>query len=586
MSPVVLGISAYFHDAACCVLREGRLAAAAQEERFSRIKHDPALPVSAARFCLESAGLTMADVDCVAYYEQPALKLERQLWSILSDPKGAASRPLPRMDPARPEREIRDVLGYAGPIFHSDHHRSHAASAYFYSGFPDAAVLTADGVGEWATTGYGFGKGASLSVFETVDFPDSLGLLYSTITGYLGFEVNEGEYKVMGLASYGEPTMREAVLRLVSSGPGGGFRLDQAYFDFNRTDRMHSERLPELLGQPARLPGGPITGFHRDLARSLQDVLEQILLEKARHLHSVAPSQNLCMAGGVALNCVANGRILREGPFRRMFVQPASGDAGCALGAAVAAYAELTGRRPEQGALRHVFLGPSFAEAQVRPLVANVPGARDFTGDLPGLLGAVVDRLEAGAIVGWFHGAMEFGPRSLGARSILADPRRPEMKDRVNSLIKKREEFRPFAPAVLAADAAEHFELDHPSPFMLETCAVRSPLPLPAITHVDGSVRVQTVDEQANPRFHALLTAFKERTGCPILLNTSFNMAGEPIVCSPADAAGCFVRSGLDSLVLEDFVIDAADVPANFREYFEGPPFTGGGISRSVYTLF
>lgn len=587
MSVNILGVAAHFHDAACCILQDGRLIAAAQEERFSRRKHDPSTPVSAARFCLEAAGLTIADVDCVAYYEQPALKLERQRAMLAPFAAGPGAKAFPRLEAGRPEREIRRVLGFDGPIFFSDHHRSHAASAYYFSGYDEAAIFTADGVGEWATTSYGRGEGDRLSIFETVDFPHSLGLLYSMITGYLGFDVNDGEYKVMGLASYGSPTLVAEVRALVANGAGGQFRLCQEYFDFTRGDRMHSEKLAGLLKQPARAPGGEITAFHRDLARSLQDVLEEILLQKIRYLHTRAPSQNLCLAGGVALNCVANGRLLREGPFKRMFVQPAANDAGCALGAAAVAHVERCGRRPQHRALPHVFLGPAYSRPDILPLIAQLPLARDFGGDLAGLLAATAERLAAGRIVGWFHGAMEFGPRSLGARSILADPRLPDTQARVNRLIKKREEFRPFAPAVLAAKAAAHFDLDHPSPFMLETCRVISPTPLPAITHFDGSARVQTVDAATHPRFAALLAAFNALTGCPILLNTSFNMAGEPIVCSPVDAVGCFVRSGLDCLVLEDFIIDADDVPPNFRDYFAGPVWTGqGAVSRTVYTLF
>lgn len=586
MSVNILGISAHFHDSASCVLRDGELIAAAQEERFSRIKHDAALPAAAARFCLEAAGLTMADVDCVAYYENPARKLDRQLCMVLADLKNLSKRPPPRLDANRAERDIRRVLGFHGPIHYSGHHLSHAASAFYYSGFDQAAILTADGVGEWDTTSYGAGQGKDVSIFETVAFPDSLGLLYSSITGFLGFEVNEGEYKVMGLASYGSPRLADEVRKLVVTADGGQFRLCEKYFDFNRLDRMFSDELAGLLGHPPRAPGEPVTEFHRDLARSLQAVLEEILLEKVHYLHGRVPSENLCMAGGVALNCVANGRILREGPFRRMFVQPAAGDSGCCLGAAAAAHVELTGRRPESRAMSHVFLGPRYSDSDIRPLISLLPGARDFSADVDGLLRATAGRLAAGKIVGWFHGGMEFGPRSLGARSILADPRAADMQDRVNRLIKKREEFRPFAPAVLESEAREHFDLDHPSPFMLETCPVRSRLELPAITHVDGSARVQTVDEASHPRFAALLKAFSSLTGCPILLNTSFNMAGDPIVCSPMDAMACFIRSELDSLVLEDFIVDSDDVPPNFREYFQRLAPSSARISQSVYTLF
>jgi carbamoyltransferase len=591
MSLHILGISAHYHDAACCLLRDGELVAAAEEERFSRVKHDPRLPWRAFRYCLEEGGITLADVDCVAYYENPQKKLSRQIWMALSPESSGAIRQrvlarLPsRVD--RVEREIRGLLGYTGRLEVFDHHESHAASSFFYSGFEEAALLTVDGVGEWATTAYGRAAGASLDLFEEVSFPSSLGFLYSAITSYLGFEVNDGEYKVMGLAPYGEPRYVDEVRKLVARGAGGQYRLSLEYFDFLRRDRMYSDRLIELFGEPPRAPESELLAFHHDVARSAQVVLEEILLDLATYLHGRVGSANLCTAGGVALNCVANSRILRDGPFERLFVQPAASDAGGCLGAAALAHVRLTGERPAQGRLHHMYWGPAAAADDVAALLAGTAlHPLDCRGRPDELLAATVDRLAAGKVVGWLHGRMEFGPRALGARSILADPRGAGMRDRINALVKMRESFRPFAPAVLAERAGEHFAIDHPSPFMLETCPVSSPLDLPAITHVDGSARLQTVDPAASPRFAALLARFAERTGCPVLLNTSFNVRGEPIVCTPEDALLCFARSGIDALVLEDFLIDREDVPAAWSETV--PPLArrpASGVGFKVYTL-
>jgi len=570
-------------------MQDGELVCAAEEERFSRLKHDNGLPWKAFRFCLEQGGLKLQDIDCIAFYEDPQKKLERQLWMSLhpSVPDAARRHLINRIRIGEVEHKIRRGLGYRGPIEIVDHHQSHAASSFYCSGFPEAAVMTVDGVGEWATTTYGRADGAGIEILEEVHFPSSLGLLYSTLTSYLGFEVNEGEYKVMGLAPYGQPRYLDQMRALLTLQKGGSYRLNMEYFDFLKGEKMFTERLATLFGQPPRAPESEISPFHQDVARSLQVLLEEVLLAKARYLHSRVPSENLCMAGGVALNCVANSRILREGPFSRLFVQPAASDAGGAIGAAAIAHARMTGERPRQKRLEHVYLGPGYSSEEIaRLLTASSMESLDFRGRTGELLEAVVDRLEQGKVVGWFHGRMELGPRALGARSILADPRDPAMRDRINALIKQRESFRPFAPAVLEEKAREHFDIDHPSPFMLETCQVQSPLDLPAITHVDGSARLQTVAPAANPRFAQLLSRFEQRTGCPILLNTSFNMRGEPIVCTPVEAILCFVRSGMDVLVLEDFLLDQEAVPALWRAQIakiERPGSTA--VSHDVYTL-
>lgn len=557
----VIGISSGYHESSCCLLQDGKLVAAAAEERFTRLKHDPRIPINAFRFCLEEGRIGITDIDLLAYYELPTRKLSRQLWA------GRAVPGMPWLDSQRAERLIREALAYEGPIEWFDHHQSHAASSFFYSGYPNAAVLTVDGVGEWATTTYGCGQGSSLEIFEEVKFPHSLGMLYSTLTSYLGFRVNGGEYKVMGLAPYGEPRYVDRLRRLIVPGPRGQYTLALEYFDFVRGERMYSAALCDLLGASARVPESAIDPFHKDLAKSLQILLEEVLLEKVVYLATVVDSPNLCMAGGVALNCVANARLLREGPFERLFVQPAAGDSGGCLGAAALAQIRLTGARHTTEPLSHVYLGPRYTTEEIAQLIAATGvQALDFTGRLEDLLAAAADRLAAGRVVGWFHGGMEFGPRALGARSLLADPRDPDMRERLNRQVKKREGFRPFAPILLRERVAEHLDLDHDTPFMLETCQVRSPLSLPAITHVDGSARPQTVDRRYSPRLAALLEAFESRTGCPILLNTSFNVRGEPIACSPLDALICMAVSGIDTLVLEDFVIDRESIPAHWPE--------------------
>jgi carbamoyltransferase len=581
----VVGLSAYFHDAAACVLRDGRLVAAAQQERFSRRKHDPRLPRQAFRWCLRESGLSIADVDLVAYYEAPTRKLDRQLtqlWPHLSQQRclqlWAGMR--------RPADEIRHGLGYDGEIVFSDHHLSHAASAFYFSDFREAAILTVDAVGEWATTSYSHGSDRGIEQLDEVRFPHSLGLLYSTITAYLGFAVNDGEYKVMGLAPYGQPAYVNELRTLVENGARGQFRLDERYFDFTRDDGMHAERLLALFDQPVRRRHDALTAFHCDLAKSLQVVLEDTLLDKVRYLHDRVPLDDLCMAGGVALNCVANGRITRDGPFRRVFVQPAAGDAGGALGAAAIGQVHLHGgawREP----MEHAYWGPGYSDDEITETLRDlgITGA-DYRHDHDALIAATGTLLIAGHVVGWFQGRMEFGPRALGARSLLADPRDPAMRDRINHIVKERESFRPFAPAVLDYAASQHFSLDHPSPFMLETCQVISPLPLPAITHVDGSARVQTVSPRHNPRFARLLEWFYARTGCPMLLNTSFNLKDEPIVASPSDALMTFARSKIDALVLGNYLVRHADLDASFVSACLAARTPPAAISDRVYTFW
>lgn len=587
----IIGISTGYHDSACCLMQDGVLVAAVQEERFSRVKNDKSFPTRSFAYCMQEGGITIADVDCVSYYEDPCQKLGRQIWMglIPNLPVGRRESILDRLSGSQPRQLIREIWGYEGRVELLDHHLSHAASSYFFSGFDEAAILTVDGVGDWASTTYGFGKGPHIERFEQVDFPDSLGFFYSAITGYLGFEVNEGEYKVMGLAPYGEPEYADQVRKLIDVMSDGQYRLNMKYFGFLTEDCMYTQELVDLLGQPPREPESELTQFHMDVARSAQVVLEEIMLEKTRYLHSKVGSENLCMAGGVALNVVANGRCLREGPFKRLFVQPAAGDAGGALGAAAMAYVRITGESPPVKALENVYLGPANSSASAyKQLKASSAKFQDFRGKEADLIRFTVDQLAAGKVIGWSQGRMEFGPRALGARSILADPRRPEMRDRINALVKMREGFRPFAPAVLESEVHNHFDLDHTSPFMLETCEVISPIDLPAITHIDGSARIQTVNADSNPRFFALLEEFYRRTGCPIILNTSFNLRGEPIVCSPVDAILTFISSQIDLLVVEDFVLDRAGIPAfwevtGLRQSVRAD--ASQRVDHSVYTL-
>lgn len=590
----ILGISAFYHDAAAALVVDGRVVAAAQEERFTRVKHDPSFPVHAVAYCLEAAGLTPDRLDLVAFYDKPLLKVDRLIETYLGfAPRGFASfrRAVPewfggKLDVGRQVR--RHLPGYRRRVMYTRHHEAHAASAFFPSPFAQAAVLTLDGVGEWATASWGTGRGDRIRLEGTLRFPHSLGLLYSAFTYHCGFRVNSGEYKLMGLAPYGEPVFADAILRhLVDLKADGSFRLDLSYFDYCAGVTMTSPRFDRLFGGPPRKPESPIEQRHMDMAASIQVVTEQVVSRMAAHAHRQTGLRHLCLAGGVALNCVANGKLLREGPFEDLWIQPAAGDAGGALGAALFAWHHALGRpRPDPAgdAMQGAMLGPAFDEDAIRAFLDGV-GARYRLLDEDALLDEVAGLLDAGQVVGWFQGRMEFGPRALGARSILGDARSAEMQSRMNRKIKFRESFRPFAPSVLAERADAWFDLPagRESPYMLLTTGVRAdrmrPVPpeqaaargldkllacrseIPAVTHVDGSARLQTVDAARHGRYHRLLRRFEARTGCPVVINTSFNVRGEPIVCRPADAWQCFLGTNMDALVLERFLLLRGEQP-------------------------
>jgi carbamoyltransferase len=596
----ILGISAFYHDSAAALMVDGRIVAAAQEERFTRIKHDPAFPARAVEYCLREAGLSSDDVDYVAFYDKPLTKFERLLETYLAyAPSGFRSfrlaMPLWLKDKLHMRRTLRGGLGgrSRAKLVFTDHHESHAASAFFPSPFESAAILTLDGVGEWTTSAFGVGEGNRIRLTDHVAFPHSLGLLYSAFTYYCGFKVNSGEYKLMGLAPYGRPIYRELILeRLIDLKPDGSFWLDMDYFRYCQGLTMTNRRFDRLFGGPPRSPESPLEQRHMDLAASIQAVTEEAVLRIGRHVRERTGMKNLVLAGGVALNCVANGRLLREGDFDDIWIQPAAGDAGGALGAALFVWHQLLDRPRSPGgrdAQEGSFLGPRFTSDEVERVLARQGGSGRRFDDEAELLDHVAGLLADGKVVGWFQGRMEFGPRALGARSILGDPRSPAMQATMNVKIKFRESFRPFAPAVLRDRAAEWFDLDprHESPYMLLVAPVqehrRVPVDtealrvmehdpdlrkrvnvvrseIPAVTHVDYSARLQTVDEARNPRFARLLEAFDRLTGCPVLVNTSFNVRGEPIVGTPEDAYRCFLATDMDALVMEDVVVvkDAA----------------------------
>ena len=586
----VLGLSAFYHDSAAALVEDGRIVAAAQEERFTRKKHDPSFPSHAISYCLEEGKVGFGEIDKIVFYDKPFLKFERLLETYIAmAPRGFKSFrmaiPVWLKEKLFQKKLLRDELERFGEVdkdrlLFCEHHLSHAASAFYPSPYEQAAVLTMDGVGEWATTSAAIGDGHKLEMFQEIHFPHSLGLLYSAFTYYIGFKVNSGEYKVMGLAPYGEPKYAQIILdNVVDLKPDGSFRLDMSYFDYCTGLTMTNDRFAALFGQPVRGPESLLTSFHMDIAASVQAVLEEAVLRLARGLAKRTGSRNLCLAGGVALNCVANGKLLRDGAFDNVWIQPAAGDAGGAVGAALAAVHLFEGKpRTVNGrdGMAGSLLGPQYAQADIeRRLTAA--GARFRAVSDDEMIELSAQALAGQQAVGWFQGRMEFGPRSLGARSILGDPRSPSMQKNLNLKVKYRESFRPFAPSVLREDVAGWFELDTDSPYMLLVADVRKDRrramtdaeqalfgidklnvarsEIPAVTHVDYSARVQTVDADTNPLFHRLLARFKALTGCPVLVNTSFNVRGEPIVCLPEDAFRCFMGNELDLLVVGNCVL-------------------------------
>ena len=572
----ILGISAFYHDSAAALVRDGQLVAAAQEERFTRKKHDFSFPIHAARFCLDQLGLKPDDLDAVAYYEKPFVKFERILLTYL----GTFPRSFRSYSKAMPlwlkqklwiPHLIRKELDYDGPIYFTEHHQSHAAAAFLVSPFEEAALLTLDGVGEWATATMGAGRGDQIKLLKEVHFPHSLGLFYSALTYYLGFRVNSAEYKVMGLAPYGEPELMDKMQELIRFEPDGSFVLNMRYFSFDYGLTMTNRRFEKLFGKPRRHPEDELTDFHKAVAASGQKMLEDVVLNAARALKKETGQKRVCLAGGVALNSVANGRLLREGIFEEMFIQPAASDAGSAAGAAFFVANQLLGE-PRRFEMIHAYWGTPEKAEETRAFLKQHAIPHTELSE-PEILKQTARLLADGKIVGWFQGRAEFGPRALGNRSILADPRRKEMKDTINARVKFREAFRPFAPSVLEEKAGDFFDIDRPSPFMLLVARVKQPDKIPAVTHVDGTARLQTVSEDQNPRYYRLLQAFENETGVPVLLNTSFNVRGEPIVDTPKEAFVCFMRTGLDALVLGDFLLLKPDMPSAETFDFLKQPF-------------
>jgi carbamoyltransferase len=571
----ILGLSCYYHDSACCLLKDGEVIFAAHEERYTRKKHDEALPLKAVEQALRFAGITMDDITAMVFYEKPLLKFfDRILQTFIKVwPRGFAMYHRGMQDWIHKKlwipQDIKKKLKYKGDVFFTTHHESHAASSYYVSGFPEAAVVTVDGVGEWATTTIGHGRGAELELKKEIHFPHSLGLLYSAITYYLGFKVNSAEYKVMGLAPYGEPTYMDQMRKLIDLKPDGSFALNMQYFTYEYGTRMTGKKIEELFGQPTRQGESPLTQFHKDVARSLQEITEEAMLGLVRYAKHLTGSENLCLAGGVALNCVANGKILRSGLYKELFIQPASGDAGGALGAALALWHKhFKGARTQK--MQHVYLGNEYTNDEIETFLRgkNLPFKRL---DDEALIRDVSALLEGENVIGWFQGRMEYGPRSLGNRSIIADARNKQNWQKVNLKIKFRESFRPFAPTVLEDKVSQWFALDRESPYML---LVADTLPdkrdiIPAVTHVDGSARIQTIRRDQNPRYYDLIKAFEERTGCPVIINTSFNVRGEPIVESPENALNCFLHTYMDYLVLGNYVLCKKDMPETVKRETE-----------------
>jgi carbamoyltransferase len=601
----ILGISAFYHDSAACVVRDGKLVAAAQEERFTRKKHDLEYPRNAIAYCLREAGVEAKDLDCVTFYEKPLVKFERILETYLQYAPGGISsfvKAIPLW--VRKKLWMKDYLakelGFEGEMLFVDHHEAHAASAFFASPFREAAFITVDGVGEWTTSSWGVGRGNELEIKAEIRFPHSLGLLYSAFTYYTGFKVNSGEYKVMGLAPYGQPVYVDAILNeLMDLKEDGSFKMNMDYFDYCAGLTMTNRKFEKLFGGPARKPESDLRQRDMDLARSVQDVTEEVMMRMARHVQKETGLSHLCLAGGCALNCVANGKILREGPFKDIWIQPAAGDAGGALGAAMFTWYQYLGNKRETDDTRDLqnasYLGPEFSAEEIEAYLKGrgIPYKRLPTESVPA---TVADLIGSEKVVGWLNGRMEFGPRALGARSIIGDARSPNMQTTMNLKIKFRESFRPFAPTVLADRVGDYFEIDRESPYMLLVADVRKDIrrpmtaeeqswfglkklnvvrsSIPAVTHVDYSARLQTVNRRDNPKYYDMIEAFRKKTGCGVIINTSFNVRGEPIVCSPHDAYMCFMRTEMDYLVLGDFLVDkkeqkSLDKDIDWKKEFE-----------------
>jgi len=586
----ILGISAFYHDSAACLVQDGEIIAAAQEERFTRKKHDNSFPENAVEFCLKKAGITVKDIDIVSFYDKPFIKFERILLSHLQyAPKGFLSFikaiPLWMKKKLWIKELIRDNLKYEGKIIFPEHHLSHASSAFFSSSFAEAAFLTIDGVGEWTTTSFGTGRDNSLEIKAEMRFPHSLGLLYSAFTYYTGFKVNSGEYKLMGLAPYGEPKYKALILeKLIDLKEDGSFRLNMKYFNYCAGLTMTNKNFNELFGGKPRKSESQITPREMDLARSVQEVTEEIMLRMVRHVSRETKSKNLCLAGGVALNCVGNGRILRETSFENVWVQPAAGDAGGALGAALYGWYQYLGNsrkvKNKKDFQKGSYLGPEFSNKEIEKFLKDnkIAYAKLKKDAIPDKVATLINEQN---IIGWFQGAMEFGPRALGNRSILGDARSSKMQELMNLKIKFRESFRPFAPSVTEENVSDYFEIDRESPYMLLVAPVQKSIrkkmtkkemelfgidklnikrsEIPAVTHVDYSARIQTVSKRTNPKYHKLIAAFAQKYKCPVVINTSFNVRGEPIVCTPEDAYRCFMRTDMDYLAIGDYLLDKKD---------------------------
>ena len=586
----ILGISAFYHDSTACLVQDGRIISAAQEERFTRKKHDFSFPKNVINYCLQDSGLKVKDLDFVAFYDKPFLKFERILMTYLTyAPVGIGSfikaMPLWIKQKIWLKELIKKELDFEGKIIFTEHHESHAASAFFPSPFQEAAFLTLDGVGEWATTSYGIGKGNKMEILSEIHFPHSLGLLYSAFTYYTGFKVNSGEYKVMGLAPYGKPKYKDLILsELIDLKEDGSFKLNMKYFNYCAGLTMTNGRFDKLFGGPPRKPESLLTQRDMDLASSVQEVTEEVMLRAARHIHKETCQRNLCMAGGVALNCVGNGRILREGPFENIWIQPSAGDAGGALGAALFVWYQYleNGRITDdkQDFQHGSYLGPKFENSYIADFLKrkNIPYIELSEREIPE---KIADLIADQKVIGWFQGRMEFGPRALGSRSIIGDARSPEMQEIMNLKTKFRESFRPFAPSVIKERVSDYFEFDKESPYMLLVAPVKKEIcremsveeqklfgidklnvvrsSIPAVTHIDYSARIQTVDMENNPLYYRMIAKFDEKYGCPVIINTSFNVRGEPIVCTPDDAYLCFMRTNMDYLIMGNFLIEKKD---------------------------